>query len=129
MTRKNILIIDDEVDLAKIAKLKLEAAGYNVILATSGDDGMNAALKEKPGLIFLDVMMPRKDGFETLRELRSDTATLGIPVIMLTVMDDTRAMLKAKEIGASDYLIKGDWEELEKFAKRYAGEQEQRKIG
>ncbi len=122
MTPKKILIIDDEADLAKIAEHKLEAAGYAAIRAGSGDEGIKAAVREKPGLIFLDVMMPKKDGFETLRELKSDTVTLGIPVVMLTIKDETDVMLKAKELGASDYFIKSnDWQELVKYAKKYLG--------
>ncbi|MFA5149006.1 MAG: response regulator [Candidatus Omnitrophota bacterium] len=117
---KKILIIDDEMDLAKIAKERLEAAGYAVAWASNGYEGLKMAAKEGPDLILLDILMPKKDGFETLSALKSDILTWGIPVIMLSVKAESDTLLKAQELGAADYFIKtGDWKDLIKYIERY----------
>jgi DNA-binding response OmpR family regulator len=117
---KKILIIDDEMDLVLIAKQRLEASGYNVVWASNGDEGLKLAAKEKPDLILLDILMPKKDGFETLQRLKSDMLTWGIPVIMLSVKTESETLFKAQELGAVDYFIKTeDWKGLIKYIERY----------
>ncbi|MBU1923169.1 MAG: response regulator, partial [Candidatus Omnitrophica bacterium] len=84
MDKKKILIIDDEKDLVQLVKLNLERTGlYDVIAAHNGDEGLLKVEKECPDLIVLDVMMPGKDGFEVLKELRKPGVKWR-PVIMLT---------------------------------------------
>jgi len=118
--KKKILIIDDEADLIALAKQRLEAGGYRVFYAEDGEDGIKMAAKEKPDLILLDIMMPKKDGFEVLQHLKSDANMWNIPVVMLTVRTETEAMFKAKDLGAVDYFIKtDDWQELVKYISRY----------
>ena len=120
---KKILIIDDEIDLAKIAKQRLEASEYRVVWAKDGDEGVKMAKDEKPDIILLDVLMPKKDGFGVLHELKSDMRTWGIPVIMLTIKSETDSMFRAQELGAVDYFIKtDDWKELIKYVRKYLGE-------
>lgn len=117
---KKVLIIDDEIDLAKIAKERLEANGYQVFWAKDGDEGIRMAVEEKPDLILLDILIPKKDGLVTLQELKSDMLTWGIPVIMLTIKSESDTMMKAQELGAADYFMKtDDWQELLKYIRRY----------
>jgi len=117
---KKILIIDDEIDLAAIAKERLEAAGYAVLWASNGYEGIKIAVKENPDLILLDILMPKMDGFETLQALKGDMQTWGIPVVMLSVKTESDMLFKARELGAADYFIKTeDWKDLLKYIERY----------
>lgn len=106
MFKKKILIIDDEPDFSEMIQMRLEANGYEIITAYNGDDGIKRARDEKPNLILLDVMMPGKDGFATLKELRRIPETHDINVVMLTAKGETKSIMSAQDIGASDYLIK-----------------------
>ncbi len=117
---KKILIIDDEIDLAAIAKERLAAAGYTVLWASNGYEGIKIAVKENPDLILLDILMPKMDGFETLQALKGDMQTWGIPVVMLSVKTESDMLFKARELGAADYFIKTeDWKDLLKYIERY----------
>lgn len=91
MTKKTILVIDDDIDLVEIIRVTLENEGYRVIDAQNGDRGKAMARENDPDLILLDVMMGKVDeGFQVAYELRGDEATRGIPILMLTaVMDRT----------------------------------------
>ena len=80
-----ILIIDDEDDIREVAALSLEAtAGWDVITASSGREGIETAAREKPEAILMDVMMPEMDGPTTFKQMQSNPATAGIPVVLLT---------------------------------------------
>jgi CheY-like chemotaxis protein len=82
---RKILIIDDEEDIREVASLSLETvAGWEVIKASSGAQGVARAAEHHPDAILLDVMMPGMDGPDTFRELRRNPATAGIPVLLLT---------------------------------------------
>ena len=82
---RKVLIIDDEDDIREVAALSLEAvAGWNVITANCGPEGIRMAAAEKPDAILLDVMMPEMDGPTTFKNLQADPATSGIPVLLLT---------------------------------------------
>ena len=105
MTKK-ILIIDDEQDFIDMIKMRLEAGGHVVESANDGLAGLKKASEIDPGLIFLDVMMPVMDGFETLRKLKREDATKLIPVIMLTARGESSAIFKAQGLGATDFLMK-----------------------
>ena len=103
---KAVLVIDDEPDFVEAIRMRLEASGYEVIAALDGNDGFEKARKIKPGLIFLDLVMPQPNGFEVLNKLKSDFRTMGIPVIILTAKTDREYMVDAKTLGAADYLVK-----------------------
>ena len=81
---KKILIIDDEPEIGEIIKERLEIHQYQVLTATDGQNGINKALKEKPDLIFLDIMMPDVSGGDVAKELNKNKETCHIPVIFLT---------------------------------------------
>lgn len=104
---KKILIIDDEKDFGFFVKQNLElVGGYNVMVTTGGKDGIAAALRYKPDLILLDVIMPQMSGFEVLQALKDSTATTMIPVIMLTAVDTDEAKEKALGLYNEDYIVK-----------------------
>ena len=102
--KKKILIIEDEEDLVKGLKLNLEDEGYQVIWASDGEMGLEHVFTEKPALIILDLMIPKKDGLEVCRELREKK--IGTPIIMLTAKGEEIDKVVGLEIGADDYITK-----------------------
>ncbi|MGD0741166.1 MAG: response regulator [Terracidiphilus sp.] len=106
MTRK-ILIIDDEDDIREVAALSLESvAGWEVIKASSGAQGLARAEEYQPDAILLDVMMPGMDGPTTFRELRKNQATAGIPVVLLTAKVQGTDQRRFADLGVEAVLFK-----------------------
>jgi DNA-binding response OmpR family regulator len=102
-----ILIIDDEEDLVFFIKSSLELHGrYRVLNSTDGKSGIENDSREKPKLKRLDIMMPEMDGFDVLKELKKDTQTMEIPVVMLTARDDNHTMMEAVSSYAQHYIVK-----------------------
>jgi two-component system phosphate regulon response regulator PhoB len=101
-----ILIVEDEQDIADLIGFNLQRAGYEVIKAHDGIEGTEAALRERPDLIVLDLMLPGRDGYAVFRELRRDPRTVDVPVIMLTARAQTEDRIQGLEAGADDYLTK-----------------------
>lgn len=101
-----ILIIDDEANIRSLVRFNLEKEGYIIIEADDGVSGVNAAQKELPDLIVLDLMLPGQDGLEVCRILKSQTETSGIAIIMLTAKADEIDKILGLEMGADDYLTK-----------------------
>lgn len=106
--QKNILIIDDESALQKTLGEFLRTQNYGVLSALDGELGVAIARKSLPDLILLDLVMPRKNGFEVLGDLKRDNATKNIPVIVLTNLSEMTDIDKVLELGATTYLVKGD---------------------
>jgi DNA-binding response OmpR family regulator len=103
---KTILVVDDEVNIARLVEMNLRRAGYEVVKAVDGVEGMAAASQMRPDLILLDVTMPQMDGFEMLRRLKEDAVLKDIPVIMVTARAQDADILRGKEGGAIHYLTK-----------------------
>jgi len=101
-----ILVVDDEIHILKIIDYKLRTAGYTVIVATDGLEGLEKARVERPDLILLDVMMPRMDGFQALEALKRDPTTKAIPVFMLTVKGKEMDRLRGLQMGIAAYITK-----------------------
>jgi len=117
---KKILVVDDDPDIIALTKKRLEAGGYQVIAAQDGAEGFNKATEENPDLILLDIVMPKKDGFAMLEDLKKNLSTRDIPVIILSAKGETDSLFKGEKFGAVDYFIKPfDWQELLQFIKRY----------
>lgn len=114
---KKILIIEDEPALQKTLKEILHEEKFDVVSALDGEEGLQAAHAEKPNLILLDLILPKKDGFEVLRELKGDEATKGIPIIVLTNLEGLEDVGRALEFGATTYLVKANYE-LEDIIKK-----------
>lgn len=104
--KTKILVIDDDRFLAQIYILTLKKVGYEVLLRENGQDGIEAAKKEKPNAIILDILMPGIDGFQVLRELKKSEKTKHIPVIMLTSLSQKEDEEMGMRGGAEAYLTK-----------------------
>src|SRR5205814_6839682 len=99
-----ILIIEDELPMRTALKDCLDAEGYRVLTATDGESGLERALREKPDLILLDIMLPKLDGFALCSELRR--LSLDVPVLMLTAKGQVQDRVTGLDAGADDYLVK-----------------------
>lgn len=119
MAEKNIhvLIVEDDTFLSNIYQKKFEMEGFKVSLAENGEVGFEAAKKKKPDIILLDILMPKMDGFEVLKELKKDDSVKNIPVILLTNLGQKDDVEKGLEMGAADYLIKAHFKPSETVAK------------
>ncbi len=108
-TKKTILLVEDEKDLREIYKTKLMFDGYRVITADSGREAINLALRQKPSLILLDVILPQKDGFEVLKELKANSKTKDIPVVILSNLGQDWEIKKGEKLGATKFLTKANF--------------------
>jgi DNA-binding response OmpR family regulator len=105
--RKKILLIDDEEDFCFFVKSNLFDTGeFDVAYATDPGKGLKLAKKDPPDLILLDILMPKKNGFRVLEQLKNDSQTLYIPVIMLTAVGEDEAKIRASQSYCEDYLTK-----------------------
>ena len=105
-TKKKILIVEDDSFLSEMYVAKLESADFEVIIATNGEEGLDKMKLNKPDLVLLDLLMPKKDGFEVLKEKFIDSEIKEIPVIVLTNLSQKEQIKKCYELGAKDFLIK-----------------------
>jgi DNA-binding response OmpR family regulator len=105
-TGQVILIADDDEDILELVRVRLARSGYETVLARDGAEALAAARERAPALALLDVSMPLMDGYAVTRALRSDPATAGIPVILLTARVQKADVVIGFEAGADDYIIK-----------------------
>jgi DNA-binding response OmpR family regulator len=111
--KKKILIVDDERDIVKALTIRLQRAGYEVVTAFDGAQGIFMAHKENPDLIILDIRMPAGDGFSVAEKLKESATTVAVPVIFLTGSPEKNSEEKAMAVGARFYVKKPyDPEEL-----------------
>ena len=103
---ERVLVVDDEPDIVALVAYHLAKTGYSVSTATSGSEALAAARREKPSIIVLDLMLPGLSGLQVMEELRADTATSGIAVLMLTARREESDRIKGLSLGADDYLTK-----------------------
>ncbi len=101
-----VLVADDEPHLLRLVKFRLEREGYRVLTAADGDAALQVARTEHPDLCVLDVMMPKRSGFDVLRELRADERFNSTKVIMLTARAQDRDVDAGFSLGADDYVTK-----------------------
>jgi len=106
---KKILFIEDEPSLQKAISEVLTQEGFKVLSAPDGEEGLKSAKAEGPDLILLDLILPKKDGFEVLKELKADEKMKDIPVIVLTNLEGVGDVEKALELGATTYLVKANY--------------------
>lgn len=104
--RKKILLIDDSSVNNLLLQNILEDEGYHVMVAFSGKEGLDKINQDLPDLVLLDLMMPRMDGHEVLRQMKADPIKSGIPVIILTAKNDSKEETLALELGAVDFMTK-----------------------
>lgn len=103
---ERVLVVDDEPDIVALVAYHLAKSGYSVSTATNGAEGLAAARREKPALVVLDLMLPGLSGLQVMEELRGDSATAGIAVLMLTARREESDRIKGLTLGADDYLTK-----------------------
>ena len=103
---KRILIVDDEVQLVEMVKMRLEAAGYEIISAYDGQEGFDKAKKDRPDLIILDLMLPKMDGYKVCGLLKNDARYSKIPIIMFTARVQEEDVRLGKDLGAEEYMTK-----------------------
>lgn len=106
MESRKILVADDEPDILEIVGFNLQAEGYEVFTAKNGDEAIDQAKKNNPNLIILDVMMPKKNGFEVCKILRLQPAFKDTLIIFLTALNDESTEIKGLETGGDDYITK-----------------------
>src|SRR3712207_4848054 len=98
-----ILLVEDDPTLSETLRYNLEREGYNVVHAADGVVGLEAARRDHPDLVILDIMLPRLDGFSVCRILRRES---NVPVLMLTARQDETDRIAGLELGADDYVVK-----------------------
>ncbi len=106
MPKTTVLIVEDDRSLAEVVSYNLDREGYEVLLASDGQDGINQALLKQPDIIILDLMLPVVDGLEVCRRLRAESATRQSRIIMLTAKAEESDELIGFSLGADDYVTK-----------------------
>ena len=106
---KKILIIEDDKFLGKMLGRMLEDAGYEVLLAVSGKEGLNKLSGSDFNLILLDIMLPDIDGFDVLNKIKKDRTISKIPVIIMSNLGQPEDIKQGKDLGAIDYIVKSDF--------------------
>ena len=104
--KKTVLVVDDQPHIVRLIQVNLEKEGFNVVTASDGVEGLERVRDSHPDLVILDVIMPRRDGFEVLQAIKSDEAFAELPVIMLTVKTHNADIVKGLRGGAEMYLPK-----------------------
>ena len=112
MEKPHILVVDDNRITTKLLRRYLEANGFSAQEAYDGIDCLEKVAERHPDAIVLDVMMPRLDGYETVKRIKADEATAHIPVVIVTALNDVANQLKSIEAGSDDFLSKPIEEKL-----------------
>lgn len=110
---KKILIIEDEEILTNLLQKKLTREGYEISTAEDGEEGLKEMRETKPDLILLDIIMPKKDGFEVMEEMAKDKELKDIPVIIVSNSGQPVEIERAQKLGAKDWLIKTQFDPKE----------------
>ncbi|HVN67147.1 MAG TPA: response regulator [Candidatus Sulfotelmatobacter sp.] len=102
-----ILLVDDEIEFVEMIAFRLaKTGGYDVVSAYDGEEGLRKARSEHPDLIILDIWMPKKDGYQVIKELKGSEETARIPVIFLAASNLPQTLEKVKAAGGADYILK-----------------------
>jgi DNA-binding response OmpR family regulator/DNA-binding CsgD family transcriptional regulator len=104
--RPRILVVEDEADLAGLVEVNLSLAGYDVVTAPSGEDGLVEIADREPDAVLLDVLLPGVDGWSVLRTIKEERATRDLPIIMLTALSEERDLIRGHLQGAVEYVTK-----------------------
>lgn len=105
---KTILLVDDDLTLREMYEERMKAEGFNIIQATNGEEALKKAKEANPDVILLDIMMPKVNGFDVLKELKSNPELKDIPVIVLTALIQDVDRVQGKKLGATDYIVKSE---------------------
>lgn len=105
----NILIVDDDALMCRMYETKFKTDGYNVSIASDGEQGLSKVREEKPDIVLLDVMMPKMNGLEMLKKLKADKNIKDTPVILLSNVGESEDINKGLEMGAVAYMVKASY--------------------
>src|SRR3990167_4026387 len=101
-----VLLVEDDKNLREIFEMRLQAEGYSTSVAGDGEEALVVALKDKPDLIILDIMMPKMSGFEVLETLRASPDMADVKVIMMTALGQAEDRMRGEKLGVIKYLVK-----------------------
>jgi len=104
--RIRVIVIDDEADILQLIRLKLSKARFNVSTASNGEEGIEKVLREKPDVVIVDILMPGKDGYQVVSEVKAKLREDSPVIIMLTSKTEDADMVKGLSMGADDYITK-----------------------
>ena len=121
--KKKVMIVEDDEHISKVYEIKLAKEGYATSLAVDGDEAVAKITSEKPDLILLDLMIPKKDGFGVLEDIKKVPELASIPVIVLSNLGQQSDQDRALGLGANEYLVKVDYpiQEVVNRIKKYLG--------
>lgn len=105
---KTILLVDDDLTLREMYEERLKIEGFTIVQASNGEEALTKAKDIKPNLILLDIMMPKINGFDVLKSLKSDPELKDIPVIILTALIQDVDRVQGDKLGAADYIVKSE---------------------
>ncbi len=103
---KKALVVEDHPDMLKVLTSEMEMMGFSVIGAKDGKEGVEKAIKGKPNLILMDIMMPLMDGRDATRLIRSNPKTQDIPILVVTALANNIALRRCIDAGCTDYITK-----------------------
>jgi len=106
MASRKILLVDDSETVLQMEQMILAKSSYELILARNGEEGVAKALATQPDLILMDVVMPKMNGFEAMKQLRENAQTRSVPIVMVTSKAEAESMEAGYQNGCSDYIIK-----------------------
>ena len=106
MTRKKIILIEDEPDIVEVISYNLRREGFQVIAEVRGDEGINQVRKQSPALVILDLMLPGIDGLSVCQQIKADSLTADIPIIIVSAKGEESDVVIGLGMGADDYLTK-----------------------
>ena len=104
--KQKILLIEDDEILSKVLNEELKELGFDIIQSFDGEDGLKKITDVKPDLVLLDLILPKKHGFDVLEEMKSNSEVKDIPVIILTMLGRDEDIKKGLQLGANDYIVK-----------------------
>ncbi|MBI4359441.1 MAG: response regulator [Candidatus Nealsonbacteria bacterium] len=107
---KKIIIIEDEEIMLDLLQRKLVSAGYGVVVARDGEEGLQKIKESRPDLILLDVVMPKRDGFSVMAEIQKDESLSKIPIIIVSNSGQPVELSRARQLGARDWLVKTEFD-------------------
>ncbi len=106
---KKVLIVEDDIHVSKVFQVQVEKAGFLSVVADDGEEALKIINAEKPDLVILDLMIPKKDGFEVLEEVRKNPVFEKVPIVIISNLGQDTDKARALGLGATEYLVKIDY--------------------
>ena len=108
VAQKRILIVEDDIQISKVYEIQLQREGFSTMIARNGEEAIELFSAQKPDLIILDLMIPKRDGFSVLKEIRENSKNSTIPILIISNLGQNDDKKRAMDLGATEYLIKID---------------------